>query len=120
MLNLCTVNYNSSDSSLTVTSNTTTSITGSELYIVPTSGSSQQLGFVASDGTPPADAVTTGFIWDGTILAYEASSSDIQMKFWARPTNNSAVWTLEWNSDGISQGDSVSVVLKTTPPTVLN
>jgi hypothetical protein len=75
---------------------------------------------VASDGDAPTGATTSGFTWYGTILAYYDSDDNLEMKFWATPTNTTGVWALKWNSDGTSDGVSVPVVLKSTPPTVLH
>ncbi|KAA8899146.1 hypothetical protein FN846DRAFT_1023349 [Sphaerosporella brunnea] len=116
-----TFNFDSTDTKVpwTITSNTSTAITGSQLYVIPTSGKFQQVGFVASNGTAPTGAATSGFTWFGTMLAYSESSSNMEMKFWASPTNTSGVWALMWNADGTTDGTSVPVVLKRTPPTVL-
>lgn len=52
----------------TIESNSTTSTFNQtlELYIIPTSGSYEQVGFVSTNGTAPTGAVTTGFAWFGT------------------------------------------------------
>lgn len=92
-----------------------------ELYIVPTTGSFAQAGFVsASDNSSAPDgAVTTGFTWYGSTVAYAASDSDYQSMFWANVTEDPSVWELIWNaaSTDLPTG-SFPVTLKKTAPTV--
>jgi hypothetical protein len=92
------------------------------LYIIPTSGSFAQVGFVDPNdtSTAPTGAVTTGFTFFGTNVAYVGNDSSIQLQFWAQETNTTDVWALMWNAAGIAEDRSIPVTLKSTPPTVLN
>ena len=65
-----------------------------EFYIVPTSGSYGQAGFVSTNATAPTGAVTTGFAWFGTQVAYAANESDYEMMFWATATNTTGIYGL--------------------------
>ncbi|KAH8782454.1 hypothetical protein BGZ57DRAFT_239107 [Hyaloscypha finlandica] len=92
------------------------------MYIVPTTGSFTQVGFSSSNDTLPTDAVTTGFTFFGTSVAYAASDSDYEMMFWATATNTTGIYALYWNAaasnDDIVNG-SFPVTVKATPPVVL-
>jgi hypothetical protein len=65
-----------------------------ELYIVPTNTSYTQVGFVSTTATAPTGAVTTGFAWFGTQVAYAASESDYELMFWATSTNETGIYGL--------------------------
>ena len=65
-----------------------------ELYIVPANTSYTQVGFVSSTGTAPTGAVTTGFAWFGTQVAFAASESDYELMFWATSTNETGIYGL--------------------------
>jgi hypothetical protein len=86
------------------------------LYIIPSSGQNQ-VGFVATNGTAPADAVTTGFAWIGNSVAYAGNTSDFQSRFWAQSTNQTGLWTLLWNTEGTAIDSASPVILKTSAPT---
>ncbi|KAE9378162.1 hypothetical protein N431DRAFT_399624 [Stipitochalara longipes BDJ] len=107
-----------SPNSSTVTFNSTES-----MYIIPTTGSFTQVGFSSSTDTLPTDAVTTGFTFFGTNVAYAASDSNYELMFWASATNTSGVYALYWNAaastDDLING-SFPVTVKTTAPTVLS
>ncbi|KAH8585413.1 hypothetical protein B0O99DRAFT_679416 [Bisporella sp. PMI_857] len=111
----------STDSSTpwTISSNTT-SISGASMYIIPTSSSTEQVGFVTSNGTTPTGAATTGFTWFGTTLAYITSDGNYEMKFWAVATNETDLWSLVWNSDGALIENATPVTLKRTTPAVVS
>jgi len=68
------------------------------MYIVPTGGVFEQIGFVSSADDLPADAVETGFAWFGTQVAYAANESDYELMFWANGTDDEAIWSLVWSS----------------------
>lgn len=98
--------------------NTTSPFTGSPMfYIVPSSGSFEQAGFVANTTNAPTGAATTGFAWFGTSVAYAASDSDYELSFSAVDTGIENLWKLYWNSDGTQYENSTAVILKKTPPT---
>jgi hypothetical protein len=86
------------------------------MYVITTSGSFSQVGFLSSNGTAPTGAVTSGFNFFGTNVAYAASNTDYQMQFWATSTNTTGLWQLMWNANGQSEANSVPVALKSTPP----
>ncbi|CZR69398.1 uncharacterized protein PAC_19298 [Phialocephala subalpina] len=89
------------------------------MYIVPTSGSFTQVGFASSNSTLPTGAVTTGFSFFGTNVAYAASSVDYELQFWANATTTDGIYALYWNaaSTDVPSG-AFSVTVKTTAPTV--
>jgi hypothetical protein len=64
------------------------------MYIVPTNASYTQVGFISTNGTAPTGAVTTGFAWFGTQVAYAASASDYELMFWATETNATGIYGL--------------------------
>jgi hypothetical protein len=93
------------------------------LYIVPTTGSFTQVGFASSNDSMPTGAVTTGFAFFGTSVAYTASDSDYELMFWASATNTSGIWALYWNAAAAASdmiNGSFPVTVKTTAPTVLS
>ncbi|CZR59852.1 uncharacterized protein PAC_09746 [Phialocephala subalpina] len=101
------------------TSNPTVSFNETlDLYIVPTDDSFTQAGFASSNSSSlPTGAVTTGFSFFGTSVAYAASESDYEMMFWANATTTEGVYALYWNAGSSSAPDSsFAVVVKTTPP----
>ena len=90
------------------------------MYIVPTAGLYSQVGFTTTDNLP-TDAVSTGFTWFGSSVAYVGSDSDYELLFSAVATNESEVYALYWNGAGSTVPDgSFPVTLKSTPPTVLS
>jgi hypothetical protein len=89
------------------------------LYIITTSGSSSQVGFLSANDTAAAGETTSGLTFFSMNVAYAANDSDYQMQFWATPTNKTGVWRLIWNANGKPKTNSVPVVLKSTPPVTL-
>lgn len=89
------------------------------MFIIPTSGSSSQAGFLSSNDTADLGAVTSCFTWFGTDVAYEANTSDYQMQFWATSTDTTGVWRLLWNGNGDLESNSVPVVLNSSPLVIL-
>ncbi|TVY46607.1 hypothetical protein LOCC1_G001842 [Lachnellula occidentalis] len=103
-----------------ITANST-SVTFNEtldLYIVPTNGSFTQVGF-ATNTSVPTGGVTTGFGWYGKSVAYAASESDYQLRFWAANTTTTGVYALYWN-DNTAVTEPIDgafpVAIKSTPP----
>ncbi|KAH8588999.1 hypothetical protein B0O99DRAFT_342394 [Bisporella sp. PMI_857] len=97
--------------------NSTAAFTGSPMfYIVPTDGSFEQAGFAANASAVPAGGKTTGFSWFGTSVAFAGSESDFEMAFWAVNTNTTGIWSLYWSKNNTNVDNSVSIVLKSTPP----
>jgi hypothetical protein len=88
------------------------------LYIIPTNGSFEQVGF-ASNSSVPTNGVTTGFTWFGTSVAYAASDSDYEIMFWAANTTTAGVYALYWNAAGTPVAGSFPVVLKNYAASVL-
>ncbi|KUJ11842.1 uncharacterized protein LY89DRAFT_738487 [Mollisia scopiformis] len=89
-----------------------------DMYIVPTDGSFTQVGFASSNSSSlPTGAVTTGFSFFGTNVAYVESSSNYDMMFWGNATTTDGIFALYWNdgSDDAPNG-SFAVTVKTTPP----
>ena len=105
----------------TITANSSTDTLNAtySMYIVPTSGSFTQVGFTSSNSTLPTGAVTTGFSFFGTNVAYAASSSDYELQFWANATTTDGIYALYWNavSTDVPSG-AFPVTVKTTTPTV--
>ncbi|KAI5851627.1 hypothetical protein DFP73DRAFT_629058 [Morchella snyderi] len=111
-----------SDSTTWTASPNTTDVewsTSPYLYINPASGAFDSVGFVNSTSDLPTGAVTSGFFFYGQSVMYQGSSGSMDAKFWAEPTSQKDLWILKWNSDGTSQGQSIPVVLKSTPPTTI-
>ncbi|TVY29639.1 hypothetical protein LHYA1_G001017 [Lachnellula hyalina] len=89
-----------------------------DLYIVPTNGTFTQVGFAANSSVPTG-GVTTGFGWYGKSVAYAASDSDYQLRFWATNTTTTGIYALYWN-DNTATSDTPEgafpVAIKSTPP----
>jgi hypothetical protein len=103
----------------TATSNTSAFSGNPELYIITTSGSFSQVGFLTANDTAATGETSLGFTFFGTTVAYAANDSDYQMQFWAASTNTTGIWKLMWNANGKLESNSVPVVLKSTPPLTL-
>jgi hypothetical protein len=86
------------------------------MYLIPNSGGFTQIGF-ASNSSLPDEAVTTGWAWFGTSVAYATSESDYELMCWALETDTTGVYGLYWNAGTITNG-SVPVTLKKTPPKI--
>lgn len=89
-----------------------------DLYIVPTNGSFTQVGF-STNTSVPTGGVTTGFGWYGKSVAYAASDSDYQLRFWATNTTTTGVFALYWNANTVATDTPVGafpVAIKSTPP----
>jgi hypothetical protein len=107
-----TVAWTIQPNSSTVSFNSTKS-----LFIVPTDGSFAAVGFADSSTTLPTGAVTTGFTFFGTNVAYAASDSDYQLMFWGANTSTSGIYALYWNEASTSLPDGAfPVTVKTTAP----
>jgi hypothetical protein len=89
------------------------------LYIVPTTDAFEQVGFAANSSDIPDGAVTTGFGWMGTQVAYAESESNYLMQFWAIPSDDSGNFALYWNSNGSAIAGAVPVTLKSVSPIAL-
>jgi hypothetical protein len=102
-----TITANSSD----VTFNST-----QELYIIPTNDTLSQAGF--TNGTDlPSGAVTTGFAFLGTSVAYVESESNWEQQFWANETEYDGFFALYWNGGVTTIPDGFfPITLKTTAP----
>jgi hypothetical protein len=103
----------------TAISNTSAFSGNPELYIITTSGSFSQVGFLAANDTAATGETTLGLTFFGTTVAYAANDSDYQMQFWATSTNTTGIWQLMWNANGKLESNSIPVVLKSTPPLAL-
>lgn len=90
------------------------------LYINPSSGAFDSVGFVNTTDATSDGAVTSGFIFYGKNVMYQDSTGIMQAKFWATKTDQADVWILKWNSDGASQDNSVPVAIKSTPPVTIS
>jgi hypothetical protein len=90
-----------------------------ELYIIPTNGTLSPVGF--TNGTDlPTGAVTTGFTFMGTSVAYAESASNWELQFWANKTDYDGFYELYWNGGVTTIPDGFfPVTLKTAPPTSL-
>jgi len=89
------------------------------MYIIPTNGNFQQVGFVSSNGTAPTNAVTEGFTWFGTSVAYAENDSNYELQFWANATNTTDVYALYWNANGTTLDTAFPIAIKSTAPAVL-
>lgn len=85
------------------------------LYIIPSSGGFEQVGF-STNSSLPTGAVNEGFAWFGKSVAYAASSSDYQLMFYGLATNTTGVYGLYWNAGTLTDG-AFPVAVKSTPPT---
>ena len=99
-----------------MTSTSSTFSSSPSLYIVPSSSSFAQAGFISSNSSTPSGAVTTGFTFFGTDVAYAPSSSSYEMQFWAQATNTTGVWALMWNQNGTLEDNSTPVTVKSIAP----
>ncbi|CAG8971486.1 hypothetical protein HYALB_00002070 [Hymenoscyphus albidus] len=88
------------------------------LYINPSEGSFQQVGF-APNSNVPIGGVTSGFRFFGKSVAYESTSTDIQLQFYGKATEADGVFALYWNANITgSNPDAFPVQVKSTPPNV--
>jgi hypothetical protein len=101
-----------------VSSNESTLSGPPELYIVTTDAAYEQVGFVSSNdsSSAPDGAVTTGFTFFGTSVAYVDASSAYQLMFWAEETNTTDFYKLMWNANNQVEPNSVPVTLKSVAP----
>ncbi|KAI1801331.1 hypothetical protein F4811DRAFT_534885 [Daldinia bambusicola] len=108
----------SSDSSLVANPNTTTANepTWSNLtFNVPdTTSSSHQVAFTNS--TSDVNRSGSGFVFYGDFLLHKNNTGDLQSMWYAVPSGQDHIWTLNWNyADDDTEG-KVLVTLKATPP----
>jgi hypothetical protein len=91
------------------------------MYIVPTDDSFTQVGFASSNSSSlPTGAVTTGFAFFGTSVAYAESDSNYELMFWGNTTTTDGVYALYWNAGSSSAPTaSFAVTVKITPPVAL-
>lgn len=93
--------------------------TGRVFYIINSETVYEPCGFKAPNDTLPADASTTGFFLFGK-QAFWSDGSAYEAQFWAKTTDETDLYTLNWNKAGIEQTDSVPVTVKTTAPATLD
>ncbi|KAI1387161.1 uncharacterized protein F4822DRAFT_405640 [Hypoxylon trugodes] len=109
----------SSDNSLVGNPNTTTgdsAPTWSNLtFNVPDSTSSgHQVGFTNS--TSDGDRSVTNFVFYGQFLLYKNTDGSLKSLWYAVPSDEDGVWTLNWNSTGDESDGQVIVSLRAIPP----
>lgn len=113
----------SMDSTWNVTANSTDPDlpvdTGRVFYIINSETAYEPCGFKSPNETVPDGASITGFFLFGK-QAFWSDGSTYEAQFWAQATNESDLYTLNWNKAGTDQADSVPVTLKTTAPTTLD
>ncbi|KAI1473145.1 uncharacterized protein F4812DRAFT_454961 [Daldinia caldariorum] len=107
-----------SDNSLVANPNTTAANdpTWSNLtFSVPnTTSSSHQVGF--SNSTSDDNRSGSGFVFYGDFLLHKETSGDLQSMWYAVPSGQDNIWTLNWNYTDDDTDGKVLVTLKTTPP----
>jgi len=79
------------------------------LYIDPTTGSIEPVGFADSaTHTLPDKAVTTGMGFFGSSMAYsDPTTGKVTAQFWAKMMEKDRLWVLIWNTDGKYQANCV-------------
>ena len=92
--------------------------TGRVFYIVNSDSAYEPCGFKAPNDTIPDNASTTGFFLFGK-QAFWSDGSSYEAQFWAKATGETDLYTLNWNTAGTEQTDSVPVTVKTVAPTSL-
>ncbi|KAF3068424.1 putative cytochrome p450 protein [Daldinia childiae] len=106
------------DNSLLASPNTTTgnAPTWSNLtFMVPdTTSSSHQVGFTNS--TTSTDRSGSGFVFYGDFLLHKNTDGDLKALWYAVPSDEDRIWTLNWNSTDDDTEGKVVVTLKATPP----
>ncbi|KAI0851190.1 hypothetical protein F5Y00DRAFT_16599 [Daldinia vernicosa] len=107
------------DNTLLANPNTTTTgntPTWSNLtFIVPdTTSSSHKVEFTNS--TTTGDRSGTGFVFYGEFLLHKSTDGDLKAMWYAVPSGQDNVWTLNWNSTDDDTEGKVIVTLKATPP----
>ena len=127
-LKVSTIDPTSNTGAWSVASNGSVFTGTPSLYIVPTNGSFEQVGFYnSSNGTSslPTGGVTTGFMLFGSSLSYVESDGTMEQQFWAQATDSDGIWKLMWNAGGegglTSDGFAITPVnIKSTAPLVIN
>ncbi|KKY16845.1 putative cytochrome p450 [Phaeomoniella chlamydospora] len=89
---------------------TASSVSGQLLYVNADDGAYDQVSFVSSSNNSSSD-----FVLYGKVVILDSSSS-IQTKFYAWPSDDDSVWALKWNSDGETDTSSIPVSLRTVAP----
>jgi hypothetical protein len=117
-----TVDANASTAPWYIAANTTDSVNSTEaftgsplLYIVPTDGAFEQVGFTGNASAVPAGGTTTGFSWFGTSVAFAGSESDFEMAFWAVNTDTAGLWSLYWGKNNANVDNSVFYCVEKHP-----
>ncbi|KAN0099925.1 hypothetical protein V8E51_013700 [Hyaloscypha variabilis] len=100
------------DTSTAWNATTSNSTSVGSFFITPGS-SLGAVGFTSANTT--SAVTTTGFSLFGEQVVF-VNGSTYESQFWASSTDTDGVWALYWNSDGIEEGSSVPVVLKTIGP----
>ncbi|KAF2102301.1 hypothetical protein NA57DRAFT_54218 [Rhizodiscina lignyota] len=90
---------------------------GSLLYIPNTDSGPQPVGFNNATST---ERNNTGFGFYGPWLFHVASNGDIEMNWYALPTNQTDIFRIEWGSSAVSstQPSATLVALRTAAPVV--
>ncbi|EOD50573.1 Glycoside hydrolase family 12 [Neofusicoccum parvum] len=80
------------------------------LYIRPEEDNA--VGVLPMASISKINGTVTGFALFATQLVYN-NNTQLEAQFWAEKTNTSGIYSLVWNSDGVSaSGDSYPVVIK--------
>ncbi|KAI0113468.1 hypothetical protein F4814DRAFT_460562 [Daldinia grandis] len=84
-------------------------------FIVPdTTSSSHQVGFTNS--TTGGDRSGSGFVFYGEFLLHKNTNGDLKALWYAMPSDEDDIWSLNWNSTDDDDQEKVLVTLKATPP----
>ncbi|KAI1211176.1 uncharacterized protein F4807DRAFT_419281 [Annulohypoxylon truncatum] len=106
------------DNSLLGSPNTTdTTPTWSNLtFNVPdTITAGHQVSF-SNSSTNSSGRSASGFIFYGQYLFHQASSGDLKSMWYALPSGQDGIWTLNWNSTGDTTEGQVIVTLRAVAP----
>lgn len=99
-----------------VTPNNTESLPANFFYIDNSAGAFEAAGFTSSSNSS-SSIVTTGFKVFGNQLSWVNSAGNLKQLWWAKPTEISGLWTLNWNVDTASESSAVPVTVRNIVPT---
>ncbi|KAI1644623.1 uncharacterized protein F4817DRAFT_207461 [Daldinia loculata] len=84
------------------------------LMVPDTTSSSHQVGFANS--TTSSDRSGSGFVFYGDFLLHKNTDGDLKALWYAVPSDQDGIWSLNWNSTDDDTEGIVLVTLKATPP----
>ena len=97
----------------TTLTNSTATFSNATFFVPGSASTSHQVGFL-TDNSTATDVVTTGFNFYGHTVIVADTTGAWQSLFYALPSSDDGVWSLNWNATSVS--GAIPVTLRDSAP----